>query len=466
MQPISRRDFVMMAAAGIAGAATGVPAVETLGQATRPGGEPRRPNIVFVFADQMRSSAMGCMGNPDVKTPNLDRLAGQGMLCTHAFSSAPVCSPYRGQLLTGQYSHVNGVLHNDERLPENVTSVADVLKGEGYATGYIGKWHLDAGRKAPAGDARRQGFIPPGKPRHGFDYWAALECSHNYYHTKYYGDTSEPVVVDGYEPDVQTDLAIEYMRQHKAHPFLLMLSWGPPHNPYKPPEKFNTYDPAKIAVPPNVPAEMQEEARKFIAQYYGLVSSLDANIARLSEAMEELGLAQDTIFIFTSDHGDMLLSHGQRLKQRPWEESAHVPFILRYPRHIEAGQTSDLLVNSVDLMPTLLSFCGAPIPKGVQGTDLSAALLGRDSRRPQSLYLALDARGENSPEVGPWRGVRTRDWLYTVHEKGDWLLHNLAKDPYEMTNLVDESTAKAKKAELKAMLVEWIKRTGDPFQLV
>jgi len=458
MRTVSRREFVKIAAADVAAAAVAASARRAAADA--PAG--KRPNILFVFADQMRFCAMGCMGNPTVRTPNLDRLASQGVLFTHAFSCTPLCTPYRAQLLTGRYGHATGMTTNDIKLPHEEITLAEALREKGYATGYIGKWHLNAGRRQPAGTAEGQGFIAPGADRAGFDFWAALECSHQYFKTKYYRDKPEPVPVDGYEPDVQTDLAIEFMKQHRAGPFLLMMSWGPPHNPYKPPEKYDLYKPEQVVLRPNVPAELADRARAEIAQYYGLVTSLDACMGRLMKTLDDLGIAGDTLVCFSSDHGDMLRSQGQTLKQRPWEESAHIPFIMRWPAKLPAGQKRDILINSVDVMPTLLGLAGAEVPPAVQGTNLAPALLGQSDREPESCYLALlVGRHGNSPSVGDWRAVRTKDWLYAACSEGDWLLYNVKDDPYELKNLVNDPACRPQKEKLRGMLLDWQKRIGD-----
>jgi len=445
MKTLSRRQFIRHASTGIAAAALAAPG-------SLPGSEERddRPNILYVFADQMRFSAMGCMGNTCVRTPHLDRLARQGLPFENAFSCAPICTPYRAQLMTGRYAQTTGIWRNDLKLPREEVSLADVLKAQGYATGYIGKWHLNGGRKRPPGTPEKAGFVPP-EDRQGWDYWAGLECSHNYFTTKYYGDTVDPIPVRGYEPDVQTDLAIEFIRQNKRRPFCLMLSFGPPHNPYKPPGKHDTYRPADVPLRANVPREMEVVARETIAQYYGLVTSLDENVGRLMKSLDDLQIGERTVVCFTSDHGDMLYSHGQRLKQKPWEESIHVPFIMRYPERVRPGRKSDVLLASVDIMPTLLGLARAPIPANVDGVDLSPFLLGESNEEPEAVFLSNDPLGRNSPWT-QWRGLRTKEWKYVLGAEGDWLLYNLRQDPYEMNNLVSDPGAKAIRDKLHAML--------------
>ncbi|MCX7014465.1 MAG: sulfatase [Candidatus Sumerlaeota bacterium] len=461
-ESLNRRAFIHRMSGAVA-AASFLPQSPLLAEESK-----ERPNILYVFADQMRFCAMGCAGDPYVQTPNLDRLAAEGMMLTNAFSCTPLCSPYRAQLLTGRYGHATGVITNDIKLPESEITIAEVLRDQGYSTGYIGKWHLEGARRAPVGDIRHGGFIPPGPARQGFDFWAALECSHNYYKTHYYRDTPEPIPVDGYEPTNQANLAIDFMKANRERPFLLMLSFGPPHNPYKPPEEFDLYDPAKVPLRPNVPKSMEAAARRDIAQYYGLIASLDHEVGRMTQALDELGIAGRTIVCFSADHGDMLYSQGQRLKQRPWEEAAHIPFLLRWPDQIPAGQKKDALFASVDVMPTLLGLCGAPIPNGVQGVDLSQVLSGKSDKEPESVFLSINSTGGGGGFIPSWRAVRTKEWLYAWSvgiEDGDWLLYNVKDDPYELNNRVDDPACAEIKAKLRALTDQWRKETGDNIDL-
>src|SRR5262249_45355557 len=154
----------------------------------------------------------------------------------------------------------------------------------------------------------------------------------------------EAIPIEGFESDFQTDLAIEFMRQNRSRPFALMLSWGPPHEPYQLPDRAKSYyDPAKMPVRPNVPSQYREEVQRELTKYYGLITCRDENMGRLMNSLAELGIADNTVLVFTSDHGNMIRSQGMRLKQKPWEESAHIPFMIRHPRAIKAGQTSDML---------------------------------------------------------------------------------------------------------------------------
>jgi arylsulfatase A-like enzyme len=410
-----------------------------------------KPNIVFVFADQMRAHAMGCMGNKQVITPNLDKLAGEGVLVTNAISCQPVCTPFRAQLMTGRYGHATGVIHNDIKLPNSETAIAEVLKARGYNTGYIGKWHLEANRRDPIAVENR----------HGWDYWAVRNCSHRHFKTYYWlKDGKKPVPVNSWEPSVQTDLAIDYIKRNKSGPFCLFLSFGPPHNPYKAPKRYlDKYAGKKLTNRPNVPGDKT----KSLLNYCAMITSLDDCVGRLSAALSSAGIAEDTVLCFSSDHGDMLGSQGHVLKQRPWEESINIPFVLRYPRKVKPAQKRDWLVTSVDIMPTLLGLAGAKIPKKVQGMDLSATFCGESKTQRDAAFLFNVHRG-GGPKCD-WRGIRTKKWVYAFHKFGDWIMYDLVNDPYQLKNLIDDPKHAAQKKLLQEQLAEMRKDLGENIPL-
>jgi len=429
-------------------------------------GGAKQPNIVFVFADQMRAHAMGCMGNDQVITPNLDKMAADGLLVTNALSIQPVCTPYRAQLLTGRYGHSTGVIHNDIRLPDSETLISEQMKKAGYATGYIGKWHLSGGRKDPV-DA---------KSRRGWDFWAVRNCSHAHKRPLYWlNDATEPIKGSGWEPEVQTDLAIEFIKKKKSDPFCLCLSFGPPHNPYEAPKKYlDMYQGHTLKNRPNVPpgsawvkGSMKKNAgdndTNILRHYYAMVTSLDDCMGRINDALAEAGIADDTIVVFTSDHGDMLGSHGHPLKQLPWEEAINIPFIVRYPKKIKAGQKKDWIVSSVDVMPTLLGMCNAPIPPQVEGVDYSSTFFGESGKERDAAFL-FNADSGSGRYTG-WRGIRTKEWTYAYHKSGDWVMYNLKKDPYQLNNLINNPEYAEQKKKLRDQLEAMRAELGEDMPL-
>lgn len=451
----NRREFLSHIAAGFA--VTGTWGVH----ATAWGKVDRRPNIVFVMPDQMRAHAMGCDGNSQIQTPNIDRLAGQGILLKNTLANTPVCCPARANILTGKFAHKNGMIANDLRLRETETTIAHVLAKAGYRTGFIGKWHLDGGPRLP-------GFVPPGPRRQGFEYWAANECSHRHFDTHFFRDKETPIPIKRFEVETWTDLGIEFLRQSRedARPFFLTIQAGPPHNPYKAPEQYSKlYDPDKLQMRPNWKPGPNTPSKEEIAEYYGMVTATDYELGRLLDALDRFQMSEDTIVLFASDHGDMLGSHGQRLKRKPWEESIRVPGIIRYPRKFPAGQTSDLLFSHVDFAPTLLGLCGLDVPKGMQGSDLSKNLAGNSAAAPESAFFQIFGPYQGGDISEGWRGVRTQRYMYARYESRPWVLYDLEKDPYELNNLINDPGSKEIMAKMDKALTQWMQKTGDSWSL-
>ena len=451
---IQRRQFLQTAST----AAAAVAASASRSGATGP--TMRRPNVVFLLADQWRAQATGYAGDPNVETPHLDRLAGESVDFTNAVSSCPVCCPYRGSLMTGQYPLTHGVFLNDVQLASEAVSIAEAFNGAGYHTGYIGKWHLD-GRG-------RSSFIPPER-RQGFQYWRAAECSHNYNKSHYYANDPEKHFWKGYDAIDQTEDARHYLREHREEPFALMLSWGPPHNPYQTaPEAFRRrFRPEDIQLRPNVPDEVAEATRRDLAGYYAHCAALDVCAGRIVDELDALGLADDTILVFTSDHGDMIGSQGNQRKQRPWDEAIRVPFLIRYPRLLgRQAKKITLPINTPDIMPTLLGLCGIDSPNTVEGTNRTDLIAGRTADGDEAALIACPSPfGEWTRKKGgrEYRGVRTRRYTYVRTLDGPWLLYDNQTDPYQMNNLVGKPECAALEAELEAKLTARLAEMNDEF---
>jgi len=391
------------------------------------------------------------MGQELVSTPNIDRFAGQGVRFSRAVANGPLCCPMRASLITGQHPLRHGILGNDIRLAEDAPSVAKSLSAAGYRTAYIGKWHLDG--------PDRTCFTPPGPRRQGFEHWAACNCNHNYKVFYYYRDTPDPIWGSGYEPTAQTDVALEYLADASSdsRPFCLFLSWEPPHCPYdQAPDEFKRmYDPSTLPPRPNcVNPDMS-----VIAGYYAHVTALDYEFGRLLDGIDKLGLAENTLVIFTSDHGDMLFSQNRGWKCKPWQESVIVPFIARWPGAIPAGAVEDAPFGLVNTMPTLLGLCGVDVPTQVEGEPLPHLLLQTDGPKPEStpIYLHMKA---TKPSPEPWRGIVTATHTYARLADAPWVLYDDTADPYQMTNLVDDSSLRQ---SMDAQLADWLARMGDDF---
>ncbi len=420
----------------------------------------KRPNVVFVFSDQHRLCSTGYGGDPAVRTPVMDRLAREGCNFTLAVSGHPVCCAYRASLLTGQYPQTHGVILNDAPLNTAALCLGEAFAQAGYDTAYIGKWHVDGhGRGAR---------IPPAR-RRGFHYWKALECSHDYWASPYYSQEAQtPSQWAGYDAFAQTQDAIEYLAgREKDRPVLLLLSWGPPHNPYHTaPEAYRAlYAPDVGALRPNVPFDMAQAAARDIAGYNAHITALDHSLGRLLAALEDMGMGDNTLFVYTSDHGDMLGSQGVMGKQKPWDESIRVPFLLLDPR-AKGPRRVETPFAAPDIMPTLLELCGIPIPPTVEGVSLAAAVReGREPDIPAALIQCIHPFGGWHKFAGgrEYRGVRTRRYTYARGLEGPWLLYDNQEDPYQLVNLLEGEPNPAPLKELEDMLFELLRRRGDPF---
>lgn len=475
---VTRRTFLAATAATTASLALGADMSESA---------PRRhPNVIYIFADQMRAHALGCYGNECVPTPNFDAMAKAGMVFDNGISTYPVCSPYRAMLLSGRYPTGNGTVSNDIGMRDDIPSVGSVFKENGYATGYIGKWHLEWNRNP---------FVPKHR-RQGFDYWAVNNCTHRYMDHFYCTDTPEKIQFKGYDAIVQTDLAIDFVKKNREAPFCLFMSWGPPHDPYNlVPDEYKARVPLeKIKLRDNVnerglvdfllerdnPGEKRADRRKnrrrtyedderlkkeVLQGYYAHVAALDDCLGKIRTSLRELGLAEDTILVFSSDHGDMLGSHRMGSKQNPLEESIRVPLMVEYPRRVPKGKRTDALCAPIDIMPTLLGLAGMPCPE-VDGRDLSAAACGGADDAQDALLIMKMAPGGNPYNLNaitPWRGVRTKRHTYVNLEGfGPWLLFDNQKDPAQLHNLIDQPEHAELAAQLETRMRELMQEAGDP----
>lgn len=423
-----------------------------------------KPNILYIFADQWRGRATGYAGDPTVKTPNLDKLSKSAVNFSNAVSVLPVCTPYRASLFTGRFPTSTGMFLNDAYLPSEELCMAEILKKAGYSTAYIGKWHLDGhGRDA---------FIPPDR-RQGWDYWKGDECTHNYNHSVYYtGNDTEQKIWEGYDAFAETKDAGNYLKERaggNGQPFVLVLSYGSPHFPHDtaPEEYKKLYPPESIKLPPNVPADLQDSARKEAQGYYAHCSAIDACVGDLLKTLDETGLAKNTIVVFTADHGEMLGSHGiaPHQKQMPWDEAARVPFLLRNPG-TPGGIAVKTPLTTPDILPTLLGLSGVPVPPSVEGEDLSSVVRKPDTAPDRAaLYMAVAPFAKVPKEDNrEYRAIRTNQYTYVRDLKGAWLLYDDVKDPYQMDNLANKPEYAAIQKELDARLQAELAKRGDGFR--
>lgn len=445
-----------------------------------------KPNLIYVFADQLRYSSLGYAGDANALTPNLDAWSRECTDLCQAVSGHPVCAPYRASLLTGKYTTSTGMVINEIRMNTHHHTFADVLNENGYETAYIGKWHMYAAQLGNHYDARNS-YIPKGRDRLGFnDYFAGYNFRHEYNPgTAYYHlDSPEKIYYDRYEPDAQTDMAIAQLQRlsRGSRPFALFLSIGTPHDPWVPEnvpaeylERFRDRD---FRLPPNylpdndphadewarLSPQERDSLTEWMRVYYAMTANLDDNMGRLMAAIREMGLDDNSIVIFTSDHGELFGAHGRRAKNIFYEEAVRVPFLIRWQGQLAEGAKRDFVFNTVDIMPSLLSLMGLPIPEEVEGTDLSACIRGEADTQEGALMMCTGPTAVFG-DGNEWRAYRTKQYTYAVFKAdGLELLFDNRRDPYQMENLMGDPAYAETAADLRARMLARMERIGDTFE--
>jgi arylsulfatase A-like enzyme len=434
-----------------------------------------RPNIIWFMVDQMRGQALSIAGDPNVRTPNLDRMVIDGTWFRNACMGFPLCCPARGSMLTGVYPH-QCVPGHEYPMPTGMPTVADAFNTAGYDTAWFGKWHLDGHRE---GSGRGAWHIVPKERRGGFGTWLGYENNNSQFDCWVHGhdDRGEQPLrrLPGHETGAQTDMLLAHIDSRREKPFFACVSVQPPHNPYSAPaDMAGRHNPADVILRPNVPpnADVVERARRDLSGYYALIEDIDRHVGRLLGHLAALGIADRTYIIFTSDHGDQHGSHGHFAKMTPYEEAIRVPFLVhggqRWHYHRGWGEVP-CIPNHVDLAPTSLGLAGIPVPAGMQGHDFSWAVLRKPAPagRPTEAYLqSVVPTNHGGSNCQPWRGIVTEDgWKYVAVEGQPLYLFDLNRDPYELVNLAYEAGAAARRGELNRRLAAWIERTGDRFPL-
>lgn len=483
---MNRRNFLKAAGIGTAGLAiSGCGAYSKLfGSASKA----KRPNLMYVFADQLGYIHCGYAGSKKARTSNIDRLASQGVNFRNAVSTMPVCAAHRATLFTGKYPTTTGMVINELRMNTNHKCFGHVLTENGYETGYIGKWHLYANQLGNHYDTKNS-FVPPGPNRLGFDgYWAAYNFHHYYYNAYYHIDSPKKIFYEKgvYEPDGQTDLAIGFLNKaaKSNRPFALFISYGTPHDPWTDnnvPEKYrDMFKDTEFHHPPNYKdtndkyadgwGRLSPDGRKRLPHwrriYYAMTTNLDWNIGRLLDAVDKAGLADNTIIVFSSDHGEMFGAQGRRAKNIFYDEAVRVPFLIRWPKRISAGTVSGACPGTVDIMPTILSLMDLPISRGVEGMDLSHCVLGKKGPEPEAAFLqntGACAIFENGHE---WRALRDKRYTYAKYRvDGAELLFDNINDPYQMKNLAKRPEYQKTIDRFRKMLADKMKLLNDNFEL-
>ncbi|HEY1110192.1 MAG TPA: sulfatase-like hydrolase/transferase [Opitutaceae bacterium] len=432
----------------------------------------RKPNFLFVYTDDQRYDAMGVVQReqgdkarfPWFTTPHMDRLAAEGLRFRNAFVTLSLCAPSRAAFMTGRDNHLNGVANNQVPFPEDSVTHATAIKSAGYTTAYIGKWHMGGQR---------------GK-RAGFDYSASFIGQGVYFNC--------PIEIDGktrpttgWIDDVTTDYAIEFIKKHRDRPFSVTLGYKASHGPFSPPERAqNRFADAKASPVPNLASRAiyrggaadtssgkgsalvtEKGETKLNLGYFRCISAADDNLGRLLDALDALGLAEDTVVIYSSDNGYYHGEHGLGDKRSAYDESLRIPLLVRYPRMIAKGTTSDALVLNIDLAPTLVELAGAATPASMQGKSWRP-LFTAPAAAFREAFFAEYFWEANFPTTPTLTAVRTQTAKLIKYDgKPEWTeLFDLAADPYETKNLFNDPQHRALRIRLEAEYEKQAKAVG------
>ncbi|MFJ7625162.1 sulfatase-like hydrolase/transferase [Streptomyces sp. NPDC097595] len=424
------------------------------------------PNVLVFFTDQQRWDTTGAHGNPLGLTPAFDRLARRGVLVENSFTNQPVCAPSRASLQTGMYPTTTGVHRNGIPMPPTTPTLARHFAAAGYDTGYIGKWHL-------AGDDYA-GAVPE-EDRAGYRYWLAanlLEFTSDAYETTLYDNDGAPHTFDGYRADALGEAAIRYIEQDRDSPYFLFLSFLEPHHQnsrddYPAPHEYaDRYAGDEGWVPADLEA-LDGNWPEHLAGYYGMVRRLDEVLERIVATLEKRGELDNTLILFTSDHGCHFKTRNDEYKRSCHDASLRVPTVLAGPS-LDTGVPLPQLVGHVDLPPTLLDAAGLPVPAAMQGHSLLPLVRGESTGRPEDVLIQI-----SESEVG--RALRTSRWKYGVTAPDadarhaaraeryvDTYLYDLDADPRELTNLVGDPALADVRAALRQRLADRIADSGEP----
>jgi len=424
-----------------------------------------RPNIVFILSDDQGPWAAGCYGNPEIRTPHIDRIAAEGSLYRNFFVATPVCSPSRATFLTGRIPSQHGIhewISQGNCAPDSVeylrdeVALTDVLAEHGYTCGISGKWHLGASETR----------------QHSFDFWYVHQFGGGPYNDAPMVRDGKCIDEPGYVTDVITDEALGFLDRHRADLFYLSVHYTAPHSPWTghPQDIVDSYDDCPFDSCPQEPAHPWAGSlasclgdREMLKGYFAAVTAMDSNIGRILDKLDALGLADDTLVIFTSDNGFSCGHHGFWGKgngtnpRNMYENSIKVPHVMRHPGRVPAGRAVDAMVSAYDFMPTLLDYVGLPVPttQNLPGRSVAPLWRGESMEGNESVVIY--------DEYGPVRMIRTREWKYVErHPSGPNELYDLAHDPDERANLIDDPAQRARIDGLRQQMVAWFAKYVIP----
>ncbi|MEZ6087373.1 MAG: sulfatase [Pirellulaceae bacterium] len=446
-----------------------------------------RPNVVLVLCDDIRWNALSCAGHPHIKTPNIDSLASEGLYFENMFCTTSLCSPSRASILSGLYAHTHGVTNNFTEYPNDLASFPRQLQAAGYKSAYVGKWHM--------GEQNDE-------PRPGFDYFVTHKGQGKYFDTEFNFNGKGRKVVEGYYTHVVTDLAIDWMKQQKDQPFLMMIGQKAPHSFYFPEPKYeHTFDDVEVNYPhsafklddkpdwirqrlltwhgiygplfdwrkefPNDKAEAVIDFANMVRAYWGTILSVDDSVGRLIDFLKQEGKYDNTVFVFMGDNGLLEGEHGMVDKRTAHEASIRIPMIIRYPKLTPNGPKRIApQVITQDVAPTILDLCNAPPLKKIQGKSIRRMVTDGDPNwRTGWLYhYNYEKQFPYTPNV---RAIRTDRWKYIRYPHGDNKpdrhmaeLYDLHNDPEESVNLIKQPEYESLIADLDQQLEKLKKELG------
>lgn len=445
-----------------------------------------QPNVLFILCDDLRPMALGCYGNPHVKTPNIDRLAREGVLFANMFCTTSLCSPSRASILTGLYAHNHGVRDNFTELPATLAHWPARLHDSGYETAYMGKWHMGEENDAP---------------RPGFDYFATHKGQGKYFDTEWNLNGEKRETIPGYYTNIVTDMALDWLKQPHAKPWSLCIGHKAPHSFYFPEEKYaHTFDDVAVPYPATAfhlesqptwmrdrlytwhgiygplfewrkkfPDDTAAGVRDFEAMvhgYWGVILSVDDSLGRLYRFLEETKQLEKTIIVFMGDNGLLEGEHGMIDKRTMHEPSIRIPLLVRFPGLTQGRRTIQEQVLTLDLAPSILELCGAPALEKVDGRSFVKLVREGDADWRKAWFYEYNYE-KQFPYTPNIRGIRTDRWAYMHYPPGDGSpdkhkaeLYDVQADPEERHNLVDEPALTGKVRELQTQLTALMEKSG------
>lgn len=506
---VSRRDLLKGIAAtsvvtATAACASTTPTVAGAASTATSGSAPaKKPNLLIIFPDEFRAQALQFMGEDPSMTPNLNKFAKDGVVLDQAVSNFPLCTPFRGMLMTGQYPYRNGLQGNAHtpvegsfggsdfgmELKEDAITWSDIMSELGYNMGYIGKWHLDCpvapfvpSYNNPMENRYWNDWTPPSK-RHGFDFWYSYGTYDLHMNPIYWTNETPreaPLKINQWSAEHEADVAIRYLRNEGGKyrdndkPFALCISMNPPHSPYDQlPQKYldrlEGETSESLNTRPNVIFDkeyLEGYGPKYFKEYMAMVNGVDEQFGRIVDELDRLGLDEDTLVVFFSDHGCCLGSNGAPTKNNHYEESMRIPMIFRWKGKLQPRQ-DDILFSAPDIFPTMFGVMGLDeyIPETVEGYDYSNTVKGiAGDERPTSQMYIFTPYG--APSYGR-RGVRTERYTLSVERRIGkplkYVLHDNEKDPYQMKNIAAENMDIVNKL-IQEELLPWLDRSGDQWR--